>query len=233
VPTLDVDAGRVAWSSFDRGASGDAVSQLWIAEAPAWEPRLLVERPAAERALWLPSLRGAQIAFVEVIIGADSSLDERHVILTDLAAPDADPRRLDASGNATMPILTEKAVVWKEPDRGFAMFNWGRLYRFTFETWKVTTVNLGPQEYVNYPSGGGRFVAMWGADSSAFAVYDLERGMSRLIQSYDNQIDSVLRPALAGDLLVWLHSATDGLGNGPPAQLEYAWLPEPGSDRGE
>ena len=233
VPSFDVDAGRVAWTSFDRGTSGTAVSQLWIAEAPGWEPRLLVEADASERAYWLPSLRSRQLAYVDVTIGAEPSRDVRHVMLLDLDAPDEAPRQLDASGNATMPVLTDDGVVWKEPDQGFAMFNWGRLVRHAFETNQLSTVRIGPQEYVNYPSGGGRFVAMWGADASTFAVHDLERGASRLISSYDNEVDAIRRPHLAGDLLVWLHTRTDGLGNGPPAPLEYAWLPEPGADRGE
>ncbi|MGH2446023.1 MAG: hypothetical protein ACRDGD_08295 [Candidatus Limnocylindria bacterium] len=230
VPSFDVDAGRIAWSSFDRG-SGGAVSQLWMAEAPEWTPRLLAEGDAEKVAYWLPSLYSDELAYVEVTIGADPSEDIRHVLLMDLAEPGAAPTQLDTSGNATMPILTNDAVIWKEPDRGFAMFNWGRLFRYTLETGEVNTLRIGPQEYVNYPSGGGRFVAMWGADSSSFAVHDLERGVSRLIVQYDNQVDTITRPHLAGDLLVWLHAQDDGLGNGPPAPLEYAWLPEPGSDR--
>jgi len=232
VPSFDVDAGRVAWTSFGRSTAGSgAAAQLWIAEAPAWEPRLLAEDAASERAYWLPSVRSNQLAYVEVTIGGQPSEDVRHVMLLDFATPGAAPVQLDRSGNATMPILTDDEVIWKEPDRGFAMFNWGRLFRYSFETGEITTVRVGPQEYVNYPSGGGRFVAMWGADSFQFAVHDLEREASRLIARYDNGVDSILRPHLAGDLLVWLHARTDGLGNGPPSPIEYAWLPEPGADR--
>jgi hypothetical protein len=233
VPSFDVDAGRVAWTSFGRGSSRGAVTRLWIAEAPEWEPRVLAQADASERAYWLPSLRSHQMAYVDVTIGADPAEDVRHVMLLDLG-PDAPAAvQLDTSGNATMPVLTDDGVIWKEPDAGFAMFNWGRLFRYSFATGDITTLRIGPQEYVNYPSGGGRFVAMWGADSFTFAVHDLERGASRTIVSYDNGIDSIMRPHLAGDLLVWLHSQDDGLATGPPAPLEYAWLPEPGADRGE
>ncbi|MDQ3691199.1 MAG: hypothetical protein M3406_14435 [Chloroflexota bacterium] len=234
VPSFDVDAGRVAWTSFGRGAGETvAVSQLWVAEAPGWDPRLLAEADAAERAFWLPSLYADDVAYVDVAIGADPIEDVRHVMLLDFDTPGAVPVQLDTSGNATMPVLNDDGVVWKEPDAGFAMFNWGRLFRYTFETQKISTVRVGPQEYVNYPSGGGRFVAMWGADSSKFAVHDLARGASRTIARYDNGIDSIMRPHLAGDLLVWLHAQTDGMGQGPPSPLAYAWLPEPGSDRGK
>jgi len=230
VPSFDVDAGRIAWTSFDRAPDG-AVSQIWMAEAPDWEPHLLGEAAASERAFWLPSLRGERLAYVEVTIGADPSEDVRHVLLADLATPGADPTQLDSSGNATMPVLADDAVIWKEPDKGFAMFNWGRLYGYAFETGEITPLRIAPQDYVNYPSGGGRFVAMWGADSSTFAVRDLELGANRLIARFDNQVDAIMRPHLAGDLLVWLHLRTDGPGDGPRAPIEYAWLPEPGSDR--
>lgn len=234
VPSFDVDAGRVAWTSFGRGAtSGSVISRLFVAEAPGWEPRLLAEDDASERAYWLPSMYGGELAYVDVTIGAGEADDVRHVMLLDFRTPGATPRQLDTSGNATMPVLTADAVIWKEPDVGFAMFNWGRLFKYTLETGEVATLRIAPQEYVNYPSGGSRFVAMWGADSFQFAVHDLERGASRLIAKYDNQIDTIVRPHLAGDLLVWLHPQTDGLGNGPPAAIEYAYLPEPGGDRGE
>ncbi len=233
IPSFDVDAGRVIWTSFGRGASGEAVTRLWIAEAPAWEPRILAEADADERAYWLPSLRAEQLAYVDVTIGADPSEDVRHVMLMDLAPGSPAPIQLDTSGNATMPILTEEGVIWKEPDAGFAMFNWGRLFRYSFESGTISPLRTGPQEYVNYPSGGGRFVAMWAADSFTFAVHDIERNASRTIVSYDNGVDSIMRPHLAGDLLVWLHSRRDPLGDGPPSPLEYAWLPEPGADRGD
>ncbi len=231
VPSFDVDAGRVAWTAFHPGTgSGTAVSQLWIARAPHWQPQLLREHDATERAYWLPSLRGEQLAYVEVMLADDTADDVRHVMLLDLARPDADARQLDSSGNATMPILLDDGVVWKEPDVGFAMFNWGRLFRYSFTDDRVSTVRTGPQDYVNYPSGGGRFIAMWGSDASVFTIHDLARGASRLIARYDDDAHAITRPHLAGDLLVWLH-ADPGDPGGLPGAIEYAWLPEPGSDR--
>ncbi len=235
VPSFDVDSGRVAWASFDRDPeTGSAVTELWIAEAPDWEPRLLVRHEdATKQALWLPSLYGHQLAYVDVTLAEDTADDVRHVMLLDLLDPAQPPRQLDASGNATMPVLTSGGVVWKEPDPGFAMFNWGRLYRYSFETERVSALSTGAQEYVNYPSGGGRFVATWGADSSVFTVYDLERRASRLVVRYEDQSEGVARPHVAGDLLVWMHRQEGDTGDLPPAPLEWAWLPEPGSDRGD
>ncbi|MGH2385095.1 MAG: hypothetical protein ACRDGB_08625 [Candidatus Limnocylindria bacterium] len=119
VPSFDVDAGRIAWTAFDDDGPGTgAVTQLWIAEAPAWEPRLLREDDASKRAYWLPSLRGSQMAYVDVTLAADTADDIRHVMLMNLAEPEAEQRQLDTSGNATMPILTDNHVIWKEPDVG-------------------------------------------------------------------------------------------------------------------
>ncbi len=231
VPSFDVDAGRIAWTAFHRGAQpGSATSQLWMAQAPEWEPRLLAKRDAADHALWLPSLYGDGLAYVEVTIGADPSLDIRHVMLLDLSSPTTDAVQLDTSGNATMPVMTDDGVVWKEPEVGFAMFNWGTLRRYAFDTGTVSGVRMMPQVDVNYPSGGGRFLAAWGANTSVFTVHDLHSGRSRLIELYDNTVDSIVRPHLAGDLLVWMHRTEAGAGLSPPAPLEYAWLPERGRD---
>ncbi|MGH2402562.1 MAG: hypothetical protein ACRDE6_07600, partial [Candidatus Limnocylindria bacterium] len=106
IPSFDVDAGRVAWTSFGRGASGEALTRLWLAEAPGWEPRILAEADAATRAYWLPSLRAQQLGYVDVAIGDDPSEDIRHVMLMDLVPGAPEPVQLDTSGNATMPILT-------------------------------------------------------------------------------------------------------------------------------
>ncbi len=75
-------------------------------------------------------------------------------------------------------------VVWKEAEPGFSMFNWGRLFRFDEALGEVRPLPIRPQEFVNYPSAGTRFVAAWGADSTAFGVYDLDLKTARLIDRY-------------------------------------------------
>lgn len=220
VPSFSVDEDRVVWTAFDRG-SGGPVSQLLEASAPTWEPRVLLERPSAEAELWLPSLSGSLVVFTEVRYAADRLSDERHVYLMDLADPGA-RRRLDASGRATMPLLVPGAVVWKEADPGFNMFNWGRMYRYDLATEAVTDIDISPQEYVNYPSAGGRFVAWHGADSFALGVYDHLLDEARVIERSGNDT-SLLRPHLAWDLLVWMRVVGSGSDN--RAELRYAFLP--------
>ncbi len=232
VPSFVVSEGQVAWTAFDRGRAGEPVSQLLYAAAPDWEPRLIAERSAGAAELWFPSLRGSLLAYTEVVYSGDRTTDERHVYLTDLADPTAQPRRLDTSGLATMPLLVNDGVVWKEAERGFSMFNWGRLYFHDLHTGDVSSVSMHPQEDVNYPSAGLRFVAAWSADAYTFTVHDLELTTSRLVERHDPGTNaSVPRAHVSGDLLVWVHTTVDDAPIPGRSELRYAFLPGAGTDR--
>ena len=236
VPSFVVHEGQVAWTAFDQGASGP-VSQLLYATAPDWEPIVVEERPAREAELWFPTLRGSLLAYSEAVYSEDRLTDERFVFLVDLTDLAAPPRRLDASGRATMPLLVDDGVVWKEADRGFSMFNWGRLYLYDLPSGEVAPLSMHPQEYVNYPSAGYRFVAAWGADAFTFTIHDLDVGMSRWVARYDDGPSagtprpSVPRAHVAGDLLVWLYSTVDDSAVRGRSELRYAFLPGAGTDR--
>jgi hypothetical protein len=222
VPSMAISENTVAWTAFDLGSAGP-VSQLLMAEGPDWTPVLLHELPAQEAEVWLPSLRGGSLAYMEVHYNDDRSTDERHVYLI-TATPGAERQRLDESGLATMPMLVDGAVLWKEADPGFNMFNWGRLFRYDLGTGEVRRLFTRPQQYVNYPSAGSRFVAYWGADSFQFSVYDLLLDEARLIERHSTASqESVVRPHIAWDLLVWLHVDTDEAGG--ESELRWAFLP--------
>jgi len=222
VPSLAVSEQTVAWTAFDRGPDGP-VSQLLIAQAPDWRAELVHELPAVEAEIWLPSLRGSALAYTEVHYSPDRSTDERHVYLTTTAAG-AERRRLDDSGLATMPIVVDDAVLWKEADPGFNMFNWGRMFRYDLRTNEVARLDTPPQPDVNYPSAGSRFLTWWGADSFWLTVYDLARDEPRLVarNTHESQ-ESEFEPHVAGDLLVWRHVAT--LDPDDRGELRYAFLP--------
>lgn len=223
VPSFSISEDIVAWTAFDRGPAG-AVSRLLVAEPPEWEPRVIVERLAAEAELWLPSLYGYRLVYTEVRYSADRSTDERSVHYLEVGGVEP-PRRLDTSGRATMPLLVGDAVYWKEADPGFNMFNWGHMFRYELATGEVSPVSVWPQEYVNYPSAGTRFLAWRGADSFKFGVYDMVRGQARLIESYSTESQAnVLRPHIRGDLMVWMYVETPG--GGPEYdELRWAFLP--------
>ena len=232
VPSFTIHQGQIAWTAFDRGPNGQ-VSQLLYAHAPDWEPVLVAERDASTAELWLPSLRDTELAYCEVIYSDDGSSDERHVLVVNVLTPEIAPTRLDSSGRATMPLLLPNGgVVWKEADPGFSMFNWGHLFRYDESSGDVQSLPTRPQAFVNHPSAGTRFVAAWGSDSTALGVYDLDLVTTRLIDRYASDgAQHMLRPHISGDLLVWTHAIVDGLGNGPPPEIRYAFLPPAGSDR--
>jgi hypothetical protein len=229
VPSLSVQEQTIVWSAFDIGPEGP-VSQLLLARAPDWEPTLLLERRSDERELWFPSLHGTRLAFCEVVYASDRTTDERHVYLLDLAAPHAEPIRLDHSDRATMPILIEDTVIWKEADPGFSMFNWGVLWRHDIGGPGPRRLDTAPVDYVDNHSGGSRFVAWWAADALQFVVFDLLEERPRVIERYTAASQAnVLRPHVAWDLLVWLYAegeTADGY-----AEIRYAFLPPVRSPR--
>jgi hypothetical protein len=224
VPSLAIYENTVVWTSFDRGATGP-VSQLRVAQAPGWEPRTLRELPAADAELWSPSLLGSTLAYVEVHYLDQRTADERHVYLTS-TDPGSEPRRLDRSGRATMPVVIDDGVLWKEAEEGFSMFNWGRMYRYDPVDGSARRISTRPQQWVNYPSAGYRFAAWHGADSFQLAVYDLLHDEELLLARHSiASQESELRPHLAGDLLVWMH--LELAGGDERSELRYAFLPGP------
>lgn len=222
VPSLALHGDALVWTAFGRGPNGP-VSRLRVAQAPAWEPRTLLELPAAEAEVWLPSLRGSTLAYMVLTYSADRATDERAVYLTDIATG-TEPRRLDRSGRATMPVVVDDAVLWKEAEPGFSMFNWGRMFRYDLRTGAIVRLRTAPQQFVNYPSAGSRFAAWWGSDSFQLGVYDLVLGGPRLLARHgiDSQ-ENELRPHIAGDLLVWMH--VDSNADDRRGELRYAFLP--------
>jgi hypothetical protein len=223
VPSFSLYEPSIAWTAFDRGPSGP-VSQMLAASAPDWTPQVVAEIPAAEGELWLPSLYGATVVYAEVRYTSDRRSDERSVLLGSIGPSEEPPRRLDTSGLATMPQIVDDVVVWKEADRGFNMFNWGHMFRYELATDKVSPLDTWPQDYVNYPSAGSRFVAWWGSNSTTLGVYDLVLDRARLIERHapDGRVSAV-RPHLRGDLLVWMHA--DDTPPGRVRELRYAFLP--------
>jgi hypothetical protein len=229
VPSFSVYERQIVWTAFDRGPDGP-VSQLFTAAEPDWQARLLLEHPADEVEIWLPSLLGGRVAYTEVRYSEDRLTDERSVWLMSTGQP-AETRRLDTTGRATMPVLVSDAVLWKQADRGYNMFNWGRMYRYDLETGQVTLVDITPQTYVNYPSGGQRFAAWRGADSFSFGVYDHVANEPRMIEQNPPGSDTgVLRPHIAAGLLAWMRVV--GSDADATAELRYAFVPDAAELRG-
>ena len=227
LPSIAVSENRVAWTAFDRGSDGP-VSQLLVAAGPDWTPVVLAERDAVTGELWLPSLRGTEIVYCELTYNAERTRDERHVYLADTLGA-SERRQLDTSGRATMPLLVEDGVIWKETDPGFNMFNWGHLVFWDRSTGAIRSIASGMQPDVNYPSAGSRFVAVFGYDTALLQLYDLERRRWRLIERYDVAAgEGVYRANVAWDLVVWLETNAEITDHG---ELRWAYLPIAGEDK--
>ena len=202
VPSFHVHQDQVAWTAFDFGPDGEPLSRLLYARAPDWNPVVVAERDARLAELWFPSLRDTQLAYCESPT-PPIARPMSAVYVADAARLDIPPRRLDRSGRATMPILLiNGGVVWKEADPGFSMFNWGTMYHYDEDTGEVTRLPMRPQEYVNYPSAGARFITAWGADTKAFGVYDLDLDAPRLMIAGRRDEHQLLRPHNSWELLV-------------------------------
>ncbi len=229
-PSFSIYYPNVVWTAFDAGPNGP-VSQLLTAQAPTWEPRVIDERPASQAEFWFPTLLGGSLVYTEIVYAEDGLSDERHAYLVDVAtAGEGAARRLDASGLATMPLINHYAILWKEADAGFHMLNWGKLHRFDPESEEAPLLDQS-LDYLNFPSIGERFTAWWDVDATRFDVYDLERDSVREILRYPSDgLQRVLRPHIAGSLLVWLY--VDNRPSVPVSEIRYAWLPSAGAGRG-
>lgn len=219
VPSVAVYWPYVAWTAFDRGSNGP-VSQLLVAEAPEWKPRVLVERPADEAEVWFPSLLGGQLVFTELVYADDRQSDERRVWLTGVHDPD-EPRRLDTSGLATMPVINQHGIAWKESQAGFHQLNWGTMERFDPGTGRPAP--MWAEDEVNYPSAGTRFMTWWTVDPTHLIAWDGLRGEGRRIVAYDSLEQRIRRPHVAGSLIVW-HFEDESV-DPPIAEIRYALLP--------
>ncbi|HET8776796.1 MAG TPA: hypothetical protein VFN76_03960 [Candidatus Limnocylindria bacterium] len=227
IPSVAAELHAVAWTAFDRGPSGP-VSQLLVAEAPEWVPTVLEERDAAVGELWLPDLAETTIVYCEITYNTERTHDERHVYLTDIFGS-TPPRQLDTSGRATMPLIVNDGVIWKETDPGFNMFNWGHLVFWDQLDDAIRPISSRLQPDVNFPSAGERFVAVTGYDSAVFEVYDTVRKRWRLIDRYDLIAgEAIFRAQIGGSLLAWLEITTDVA---PGGALRWAYLPIAGEDK--
>lgn len=219
VPSIAVYWPYVAWTAFDRGSDGP-VSQLLVAEAPTWEPRVLTERSSAQAELWFPGLLGSQLVYTELLYAPDRSSDERRVWLTELRDPDAS-QRLDTSGLATMPVINQHGIAWKEGEPGFHQLNWGTMERLDPGT--AHPVPMWAEDEVNYPSAGTRFMTWWTIDPTHLVTWDGLRGEAREIVSYPSEAQRIRRPHVAGSLIVWLF--VDESADPPITEIRYALLP--------
>lgn len=220
VPSVTASSPYVVWTAFHAGPDGP-VSQMFAAKAPRWEPVLLAERPAMDAELWFPSLLGSRLVYTELIYAADHLTDERTVWLTDVGASDA-PRQLSASGLATMPIINQYDIAWKEGDAGFHQLNWGSMERYVVETGRLEP--MWYEDSINFPSAGIRFMTWSSAWQDRIVAWDGRQGQVREILTTDGDVHRVSRVHAGGTLLAWQY--VDDSAAEPIVEIWYARLPQ-------
>lgn len=217
VPSFSVYWPYVAWTAFEVGPDG-TTSQLLVAEFPDWRPTVVAERAASRAELWFPHVYGASLLYTELVYSEDRQSDERSVWLTDVRG--TRPERLDSTGLATMPVMNQSGIAWKEGDPGFHMLNWGVVEAYDVDaetTFPITDTDT------NFPSAGERYMTWWRVDSMRLEVWDAQRGLTHQIAAYDGRENRVLRPHIAGSLMTWLF--VDETTDPSVSEIRYAFLP--------
>jgi hypothetical protein len=217
VPSVSVYWPYVAWTAFDSGPDGP-VSQLLVAEAPDWEPRVLVERPAAEAELWFPHVYGSSLLYTQLVYADDGQSDERSVWRTDVQGSSAE--RLDTTGRAVMPVMNLFGLLWKESEPGMHMLNWGMVEAYDADAGTSMPVS---DASTNFPSAGERYATWWLVDTSRLEVWDAQAARTVEITRYDRADQRVMRPHVMGSLIAWLY--VDERVEPPMSEIRYAFLP--------
>jgi hypothetical protein len=219
VPSVSVYWPYVAWTAFDSGPDG-IVSQLLVAEAPDWEPRIIAERPAAEAELWFPYVYGSSLLYTELVYVDDGLSDERSVWRTDVQGTDHE--RLDTTGRAVMPVMNLFGLLWKETEPGMHMLNWGMVEAYDADAGTSRPVT---DTSTNFPSAGERYATWWLVDTSRLEVYDTQGARTVEITRYERDDQRVMRPHVKGRLLVWMY--VDESTEPSIHEIRYAFLPIP------
>jgi hypothetical protein len=181
---------------------------------------VLQERRAADAELWFPSLLGADLVYTEIVYAPDHERDERRVWHTGVHDPEP-PRRLDTSGLATMPVVNQHGIAWKEGDPGFHQLNWGTMEQLDPDTERPAP--LWAEDEVNYPSAGTRFMTWWTIDPTHLVAWDGQQGEVRTIVEYGGEEHRIRRPHVAGSLIVW--QLVDETVEPTLTEIRYALLP--------
>lgn len=226
-PWIAMDSERVVWTS-GHGPVGASRSDLLMVEIPSLERTVLRSEPYDERQMWFVDLDDGRVVYDMVLYATDDHPEEeRHVYLLDVRNAAAEPQRLDTTGLAAMPLITGNTVVWKETTLEFDARNWGTLVRHSLTDGTTQPLDFGPNESLNYPAMGDRFVVAWATDDTNFYIHDLvERRALRVLDFEPTSHSGIVRPHVQGDLLVFVEVYWDPeLLVERPLLLRWAWLP--------
>lgn len=201
-------------------------SDLVLIDLSTMKRRILASAPFNTTEYWYPSLDGSRLVYGTVEYSRDGADDDRHVYLLDLNRPTDKPRQLDDDGTAADPVIRGGTVVWKDAPRDFNMNNWGQLEAYSLADGSIKRLDFAPaseDQSHNSPTLGNRFVAAELWDPTSLSTFDLATRTEVPVEHYEPTSGrALMRPVIAGDLLVWV-SAPDFTGVG--GQIHYVQLP--------
>jgi hypothetical protein len=210
-PTITMSDDFLVWAVAHM-RSGVPTSELHVVVLTTLTETRLEAMPAPRGTYWFPDLDGSSLVY-GVIGGGDTP--DNAVYLVDLGT-DGNPRRLDASGHASMPLVSGETIVWKETDEN--PLNWGALVEHSVPDGTTANVEFGTEERVNYPSMGDGYVVAWQWDPTKLQAYDVRSNSVLMVEEFpETGTESDHRPHVNGRLLAWSHSPIDG------SELELRW----------
>jgi hypothetical protein len=210
-PTITMSDDYLVWAGAHM-RSGVPTSELHVVVLPTLTEMRLEAMPASGGTYWFPDLDGNSLVYG--VIGGGETPDNA-VYLIDLGT-DGHPRRLDASGHASMPLVSGETIVWKETDEN--PLNWGTLVECSILDGTTANIEFGTEESVNYPSMGDGYVVAWQWDPTKLQAYDVRSNSVLMVEAFPEAgTESDHRPHVNGRLLAWSHSPIDG------SELELRW----------
>jgi hypothetical protein len=225
LPLLALTDERLIWATVHHTPDGLRY-QLLSYSISAGQTEILEAADPDQRVFWFPFADRDGHRLVYSAVDVVGGREEFHVYLRDLAR-DGEARRLDAFGDATMPVLSGDVVVWKHvADQNVYNSSWlerGSIGDQSTGFVTTTQVRFDRQPLVNYPSVGDRYLAVWGNDDTDFELFDLLTGGPVVLgRRPPTSLEGWVRPDVAGDLLTFVRVWADG---SQPIELYWAMLP--------
>jgi hypothetical protein len=221
LPRLSLRADRLVWTAVHHLA-GRLTFELLLYSLTTHTTTLLASSAATTLEYWDPSLAadGHRLVYATVTTAAGGS--EFHVWYRDLAGT-APATRLDADGAATNPVLGGGDIVlWKHATGN--VFNRGSLTVAHLPAAAgpaIAVHTIADMGLVTEPSAGARFAVAWRDQDHELRIVDPASGSTRVVTTLPAGVNEALvRPEIAGDLLVFVHGYLDA----SPLQLEWVDL---------
>ena len=209
---------RLIWNSAHAGPSGPRW-YLRSYDFATGVTRNLLDADGTATEYWFPDADDSgRLVYATVEYGSHPQEPAYHVYLAQITDGPLQPRQLDHYGYATEPVLSGDTVVWKSVAYG-SVASMGPLTRYSIRTGSTSPISMLGGGDPDYETAGNRFVAAW-TDHTVFSLYDLETDTSLLVEEHaPTAMEGVVRPAVAGDLVVFIRMLDSTNRN-----LQLCWL---------